>query len=140
MILADSGFWVALLSERDEHHGAAVEALRACRDEILVTTWPVLTETSYLLGPKASAEKQQLLFKRICSGACTLYEFPASALDRMAALMQKYRELPMDLADASLVVLAEDLDEGRILSTDQRDFGAYRWKNTKPFQNLLLGE
>jgi predicted nucleic acid-binding protein len=43
----------------------------------------------------------------------------------------------MDLADASLVLLAEHLGHGRILSTDQRDFGAYRWKNHEPFHNLL---
>jgi hypothetical protein len=45
----------------------------------------------------------------------------------------------MDLADASLVVLAEELGHGRILSTDQRDFGTYRWKEREPFENLLLG-
>jgi predicted nucleic acid-binding protein len=44
----------------------------------------------------------------------------------------------MDLADASLVILAEELGTGDILSTDQRDFGAYRWKSRKPFRNLLL--
>ena len=44
----------------------------------------------------------------------------------------------MDLADASLVIAAEQLASGRILSTDQRDFGAYRWKKRKPFQNLLV--
>ena len=52
--------------------------------------------------------------------------------------MSRYRDLPMDLADASLVILAEDLSEGRILSTDQRDFDGYRWKNRRPFTNLLL--
>jgi predicted nucleic acid-binding protein len=44
----------------------------------------------------------------------------------------------MDLADASLVMLAEHLDDGRILSTDQRDFKTYRFKSHKPFRNLLL--
>lgn len=43
----------------------------------------------------------------------------------------------MDLADASLVILAEHLGHGRIVSTDQRDFNAYRWKNHHPFHNLL---
>jgi uncharacterized protein len=52
--------------------------------------------------------------------------------------MHKYRGLPMDLADASLVILAEESGSGDILSTDQRDFGAYRWKSRKPFRNLLL--
>jgi predicted nucleic acid-binding protein len=43
----------------------------------------------------------------------------------------------MDLADASLVVLAQELDSGKILSTDRRDFHTYRWKNHRPFKNLL---
>jgi predicted nucleic acid-binding protein len=43
----------------------------------------------------------------------------------------------MIIADASLVILAEHLGHGRIVSTDQRDFGAYRWKNRHPFTNLL---
>jgi uncharacterized protein len=44
----------------------------------------------------------------------------------------------MDLADASLVILAEESGTGDILSTNARDFGAYRWKSRKPFRNLLL--
>jgi len=51
--------------------------------------------------------------------------------------MDKYGELPMDLADASLVILAEELGTGEILSTDRRDFHTYRWKNRKPFRSLL---
>jgi len=51
---------------------------------------------------------------------------------------EEYADLPMDLADASLVILAEHLGHGRILSTDARDFGAYRWKQHEPFENLLL--
>jgi hypothetical protein len=56
----------------------------------------------------------------------------------LTALMQQYADLPMDLADASLVLLAEELGEGRIVSTDERDFHAYRWKSQHPFSNLLL--
>lgn len=52
----------------------------------------------------------------------------------MIKLMKKYADLAMDLADPPLVILAEELGHGRILSTDQRDFNAYRWKNHKPFQ------
>ncbi|WP_295584626.1 hypothetical protein [uncultured Lamprocystis sp.] len=43
----------------------------------------------------------------------------------------------MIIADASLVLVAETLGHGRILSTDRRDFHTYLWKNTKPFENLL---
>lgn len=52
--------------------------------------------------------------------------------------MLRYEALPMDLADASLVVLAEALGCGDILSTDCRDFQTSRWKQRAPFRNLLL--
>jgi predicted nucleic acid-binding protein len=51
--------------------------------------------------------------------------------------MKQYQSLPMDLADASLVILAEELGNGRILSIDNRDFNTYHWKNKKPFINLF---
>ncbi len=71
-------------------------------------------------------------------GAVDIFALTAAHLTRVATLMEQYRDLPMDLADASLVNLAEELGSGRILSTDQRDFGVYRWKNHKPFKNLLV--
>ncbi len=46
--------------------------------------------------------------------------------------------LPMDLADASLGLLAEASGEGRVVSTDERDFHTYRWKSQHRFRNLLL--
>jgi len=52
--------------------------------------------------------------------------------------MKQYADLPMDLADASLVVVAEELDEARILTTDQRDFNIYRFHTVKVFNNILL--
>jgi len=54
-----------------------------------------------------------------------------------AAIGRWEAELPMDLADASLVLLAESLGHGRILTTDQRDFRTYRWKSRRPFEALL---
>jgi uncharacterized protein len=59
-------------------------------------------------------------------------------LGRMVELMERYADLPMDLADASLVVLAEDLGYGRIVTVDRRDFSVYRWGKNKSFENLLL--
>jgi uncharacterized protein len=56
----------------------------------------------------------------------------------MTELMEQYTNLPMDLADASLVVLAEHLQHGRILTVDRRDFSTYRWNKTQTFQNLLF--
>lgn len=49
MVLTDTGFWLALISKRDRHHDRAVAFTAACR-EPLVTTWPVITEASYLFS------------------------------------------------------------------------------------------
>ena len=70
-------------------------------------------------------------------GLFQIFALGESELPRMAILMRQYENLPMDFADASLVILAEHLGHGRIVSTDQRDFLTYRWKNHHPFQNLL---
>ena len=69
--------------------------------------------------------------------AFEIFEIEKQHKSRITELMQQYSDLPMDFADASMVLLAEQLGHGRILSTDCRDFHTYRWKNNKPFQNLL---
>ncbi|MDX2051759.1 MAG: PIN domain-containing protein [Polyangiaceae bacterium] len=136
MILADTGFWLALANRKDQHHKAAKAALSSAR-EPLITTWPVLTETCHLLVARLSVDAASLFMSNAARGAFNVFELGAVHLDRIVELMKKYRSLPMDLADASLVICAESLNSGRIFSTDTRDFGAYRWKNRKPFENLL---
>ena len=136
MIIADTGFWLALGNERDRHHSAAVSAFRRL-NEALVTTWPVLTETCHLLASRLGSEALERFVTAGAGGAFELFALEQHHLSRAAELMKKYCNLPMDLADASLVILAEELGTGRILSTDTRDFGAHRWKNRKPFSNLL---
>lgn len=136
MILADTGFWLALANRKDRHHHAARTALEALR-EPLITTWPVVTETCHLLMTRLGAEAELKFLESAAQGAFQIFALDASHLPRIVALSEQYRALPMDLADASLVVLAETLGTGKILSTDRRDFGAYRWKRTKPFENLL---
>jgi hypothetical protein len=84
-------------------------------------------------------ETAQTAFVRFLErGAVEVFELSPDHFGRIASLMQKYATLPMDLADASLVIAAEDLGSGRILSTDERDFQSLRWKNRRPFTNLLL--
>jgi hypothetical protein len=138
VIIADTGFWLALANTRDAHHERAKAALGRYRGPF-VTTWPVMTETCHLLANRLD-EKAAIAFIRSAAlGAFEVFALERSHLGRVEELMEKYRDLPMDLADASLVILAEQLGSGRILSTDERDFGAYRWKDRKPFRNLMRG-
>lgn len=127
MILVDTGFWLALANRRDTHHAAAVARLAEI-DEPLVTTWPVITETCHLLLRRLGADSQIAFLASYVAGAFEVVAIEPRHAQRLHELMDRYRDLPMDLADASLVVAAEELGEGRILSTDRRDFAAYRWK------------
>lgn len=135
MILADTGYWLALANSRDHWHETALAVSREL-DDILVVTWPVLTETCHLIAARLGIRAEMSFLEQVARNV-EIHEIGPEHLDVICELLGKYAELPMDLADASLVVAAAELAEGRILSTDQRDFNTYRWKNSEPFQNLL---
>jgi hypothetical protein len=137
MIIADTGFWLAMANRSDRHHQVAMTAMADLREK-LVTTWPVLTETCHLLQSRLGVPAQLAFVRAVRNGACSVFQLGDGHLPRIEELMAHYADLPMDLADASLVVLAEETGSGRSLSTDQRDFRTYRWKNRRPFRNLLL--
>jgi len=136
VIIADTGFFLAVANRSDQDHAAAVRALEKVA-EPLITTWPVVTEIAHLMVARLGWEAVATFMAGAARGGFDLFPLDHRHLPRMADLMLKYRDLPMDLADASLVLLAEEIGSGRILSTDRRDFGAYRWKNRRPFHNLL---
>ncbi len=136
MIIADTGFFVALANRADRDNEAAVSALGKLR-EGLVTTWPVVTETAHLLANRLGTQALLTWVASARGGAFEIFELTSAHWLRLEALMRHYADLPMDLADASLVLLAEEQNDGRILSTDRRDFRTYRWKKRKPFKNLL---
>ncbi len=103
-----------------------------------ITTWPVLTEATYLPAKRLAPAAAIDLLQDAVDGNILVWDIPPAEAKTMPALMKRYSKLPMDLADASLVLLAEHLGHGRILTTDERDFGTYRFKSRKPFENLML--
>ena len=139
LVIADTGYWVALGNIKDNFHFRAKDVLEHLTD-ILITTWPVITGTSFLLRRSGGIGPQLAFMRAMGGGAARIFELKSYHFFKMETLMRKYQDLPMDLACASLVILAEELGHGRILSTDLRDFHTYRWKNYEPFENLLLPE
>jgi len=138
MILTDTGFWCALLNKNDRHHTVANKVLNEL-EEPLICTWPVVTEATHLLLSRLGAPAMVKFIDSLEKRHFEVFDLSVNHYPRIKVLMKKYISLPMDLADASLIILAEELNHGKILSTDKRDFNAYRWKNRKPFTNLLLG-
>jgi predicted nucleic acid-binding protein len=137
MIIADTGFWLALANRQDQYHLLAVNKLDQL-EEPLITTHPVITETCYLLLNKLGNHAQCNFMEMWYSSAFTVFVLDQSHAIRIQQLMEKYADLPVDFADASLIVLSEYLGHGRILTVDQRDFSIYRWKNQHPFDNILF--
>jgi predicted nucleic acid-binding protein len=136
MIIVDTGFWIALANKKDKHHEQAEQFVKTT-SERLITTYPVITEVCHISLQRQGIKAQLNFIKMYQLGAFDVFEIGNKDKDRLFQLMQQYADLPMDFADASLVLLAERLGHGRILSTDKRDFHTYRWKNNQPFLNLL---
>jgi uncharacterized protein len=136
MIIVDTGFLIALVDRRDQHHAKAMLWCDSASDG-WITSWAVITEAYYMIGERLSVEAALDLIKECDGGSIQIWDVPLAQLSHMRKLLTKYKQLPMDLADASLVLLAEHIGHGRILTTDQRDFGAYRWKSRKPFTDLM---
>ena len=139
MIIADTGFLYAIANRADKYHKNAVELISQLT-EGLVTTWPVVTETSHLLLQRMGTLAHAKFIDNIFEGSIKIQNLPDDSIEQIPKLIKKYSDLPMDLADASLVLLADLLGSGRIASTDTRDFKTYRWKNHKPFQNVLISD
>jgi predicted nucleic acid-binding protein len=125
LILADTGVLVALLDADDNQHAACSAALQHLPAEPLLTTWPCFTEAMYLLGEVGSYRYQSALWNLRSAKRLVLHDLTAAEADRMAVLMEKYSDTPMDLADASLVAVAESRNLRRLFTIDA-DFHIYR--------------
>lgn len=122
--LVDAGPLVALLNRTDQHHDRCVAAVGDIFGS-LRTTWPVLTEAMHFLGSRVGWHGQEALWGLVKRGELSVEPGDGAALQRCAELMAEYRDTPMDLADASLVALAESCGRGRLFTLDSA-FRFYR--------------
>jgi uncharacterized protein len=122
-VLVDTGPLVALLDRSDPYHLTCQETLSSLEDS-LVTVWPVVTEAMYML--RSYWQAQDALWEMIDTAAVEILVLGKDDAGRMRELMRKYRDLPMDLADAALVRVAERERLRRIFTLDRRDFQVYR--------------
>lgn len=122
-MLVDAGPLIALLDRRDAAHETCVETLKSIRTP-LTTVWPAFTEAMYLL--RGSWSGQKALWSRVETGALGIAGLDDTDAGRMRELMEKFRDLPMDLADAALVRVAEREGLNDVFTLDKRHFSLYR--------------
>jgi len=129
-VMMDTGPWVALIDRSEERHIECVEWFKNFKGNIL-SSEAVLTEVLYLLNFSLRAQSAAIDF--VLNGAILLVPSSLESLKRVKRLMEKYKDIPMDYADATLVSIAEDLSIPHVVSFDAEDFGIYRMSSKQPF-------
>jgi uncharacterized protein len=133
-VLIDSGGLIALFYNSDHYHLKAVEFIKINRAK-LITSLAVITEVCYLLDFSIEAQLDFLTWVK--KGAIKIENLLIDDLDRLIESSRKYSDLPMDFADATLVVLGERFNIKHIATIDS-DFYVYRFKNKQSFENVFL--
>jgi len=129
-VIMDTGPWVALIDRSEGRHLECVEWFKNFKGNIF-SSEAVLTEVLYLLDFSSKAQSAAIDF--VSNGAILLVPASLESLKRVKRLMEKYKDVPMDYADATLVSIAEDLSIPHVVSFDARDFGIYRMSSKQPF-------
>ncbi len=132
MTLTDTGPLVGIIDADDKHYAACAAQLPRL-EAPMVTPWPCFTEAMYLLGASLGHSGQDDLWKLVDNGSLVIHESSIAERMRMRELMAKYKDTPMDLADASLVAAAEVLGVRRIFTVDS-DFVVYRLLGKQSFE------
>ncbi len=132
--LVDAGPLIALFDKNDKYHNSVIKFLKKF-DGQLITSWPVITEVTHLLSFNVNVQIDFLEWLK--REAIKIINLENIHLERIIQLSKKYSDVPMDLADSSLVVIAELTNITDIITIDS-DYYIYKTKNKKSLNNLLL--
>lgn len=122
-ILVDAGPLVAILNVRDSSHQVCCDFLHECRLP-LITTWPVVAEAAWLLRSVPNGVSQ--LLGMIETGVVECLDLSAAAAEWIRVEMERYADLQSQLADVSLLYLAQQMGLNDVFTLDRRDFLVYR--------------
>lgn len=132
MTLTDAGPLVALIDADEPDHQLCRTVLGQLRLP-MATTWPAFTEAMHLLSRAGGTAGREALWRLVLTGRLEVLDLSRSAVERSAELMSAYADLPMDLADATLVALAEERGHRRVFTLDS-DFQVYRLHGRQRFE------
>jgi len=132
--LIDAGPLIALFDKNDKYHKLVRKFLKDYKGR-LITTWSVMTEVTHLLDFNVNIQIDFL--KWIDRGAVQIANLEENHLKRIIELWEKYSDVPMDLADASLLVASEIIGIKNIITIDS-DYYIYRIKGGHALKNLLV--
>ena len=135
MILLDTSGLLSAIDSGQRHHAACAAALQSAPGPLLLSPF-VLAELDYLLARHVGAPAQSALLGEVVRGAYRLEPFGAADIESAKAIVERYRDLRIGLADASIVVLAERHHARDVLTLDKRHFRALRIGRRRRFRIL----
>lgn len=133
-ILIDAGPLIGLFDRSDKYHFKALAFLEDFKGT-LWTTWPVVTEVSHMLD--FSTKVQAAFLEWIDRGGLQLFSLEQIHVSRLVEVTKKFDDVPMDLADASLLILSEEKGIKEIASIDS-DFYIYRDIRNQYLTNIFM--
>jgi predicted nucleic acid-binding protein len=122
-VVCDTGAVYALYDADDLHHSACKGVVESERGPLFLPI-VLLAEIDYLLTSRLGADSSVEFLESIESGAFMLVAPSGDDMVRCRELMVQYRDLPLGLADATVVATSERLQIQRIFTVDQRHFRA----------------
>jgi predicted nucleic acid-binding protein len=135
LILVDTNAVLQMVSSTARRHGDVRRIVDEVDGPFLISPF-VLAELDYMLGRRHGQGAQLALLGEVAEGAYELAEFDRSDVERAMAIMRRYADLQVGLADASIVVLAERHGSSDVLTFDRRHFRAMRGPGGRPFRLL----
>ncbi len=134
-LIVDAGPLYAYVDADDAHHKACLNLLQHHRGPLVVPTL-VITEAAYLIATRLGAEAEVRFLGDFAEGLFSVEPVHPSDWLRIAELTAKYRDLPLGMADASVVTAAERLGVTKVATLDRRHFSVVRPHHIDAFEIL----
>ena len=125
-MIVDTSALLAYFNSREPDHGDVARVIDEHADGVLVVSPYVVAELDYLVATRIGVDAELTVLRELSSGAWHLADFDADNLERASAVIEKYRDQDIGLADASNVVLADQHRTTTILTLDRRHFEVLR--------------
>ena len=132
-ILIDTGPLIALFDRDDNYHDRIKKFIKEEKYKF-ITTLSVITEVEHMLDFNVNVQIDFLEW--IMKEGVLLQEIQQKDISRIIELTKKYRDMPMDFADATLVIAAERTGIKKIISIDS-DFDIYRLPGKVKIENVF---
>ncbi len=131
--IIDSGPLIALFDRSDKYHSKVLDFIKSYKGK-LITSWAVITEVSHMLDFNLQV---QIDFLKWCEvGGIEVYDISQTEISNIRIMIEKYIDVPMDLADVTLMYIANKENIKNIVSIDS-DFDIYRTLKKQSLNNLL---